>query len=110
MTATEPPLPLLTLLWRRTWGAYRPKVIRGRIRAALRVLFGRNASIPTGRYDTALGPISTWGYYGGCRLELNGGDIYWTPQGLDGWGAAPGQDLFELNRLPMSEWPRGGKK
>jgi hypothetical protein len=71
------------------------------------VLFGKSASIPKGLHDTALGPIRVRDYYGGCKLNMNGGDIYWTPDVLDGWGAAPGQDLFEAAKnAPTREWPK----
>lgn len=105
--ADEPTPPFLKYLWRRTWMAYRPMKIRGRIRGALRVLWGKSASIPKGSYDTALGPMRVTDYYGGCILNMNGGDIYWTADVLDGWGGAPGQDLFEAGQnAPTREWPR----
>ena len=78
-------------LWRRisTWGR--------RFWAALRVLRGKNASIPVGEYASAIGVIKVRDYYGGCvfTCSCRQADIYWTHDKLDGWGARSGQAKFD---------------
>jgi hypothetical protein len=86
---------------------YRRHVAWGRICGALRVLIGKNASIPKGLTDTgtALGKVRVNDYYGGCILSLPEADLYWHAWGFDGWGAGPGQAEFERADLP--EAPAG---
>lgn len=73
---------------------YERLVVRGRIVGAIRVLFGKNASVPKGEHNTALGLMSVRDYYGGLILTLPECDIYWTATKLDGWGAGLGQRKF----------------
>ncbi len=86
---------------------YRRKVLWGRLCGAARVLIGKNASIPKGlsNTETPMGRIWVEDYYGGCILSLPEGDLYWFAWGFDGWGAGPGQGLFERAELP--EAPAG---
>jgi hypothetical protein len=76
---------------------YRRHVLWGRLCGALRVLVGKNASIPVGLHNTgtALGQVRVKGYYGGCVVSLPEADLYWRAWDFDGWGAGCGQGKFD---------------
>ena len=86
-------------LIRLPWTYQRRRFV-GRVIGALRVLFGKSASIPKGEHDTAIGKVRISDYYGGCIFSIQkpderdlailarvGRDLYWTSQGYDGSGA-----------------------
>ncbi len=85
----------------RPWWAlpyeYQRHRVVGILQGAFRVLSGKNASIPKGFHNTgtALGIVEVRGYYGGCRISLPEGDLYWGATDFDGWGAGPGQRKFD---------------
>src|SRR5690606_24444168 len=56
---------------------YERLVLWGRIRGAVRVLIGKNASVPVGEHNTAIGLMRVRSYYGGLTLSLPECDIYW---------------------------------
>ena len=67
----------------------------------MRVLIGKNASVPTGHHNTDIGYVRVRSYYGGLIIGLSDCDLYWRANKYDGWGAGPGQRKF----VPPEEVP-----
>ena len=84
----------LRLFWRRWVITYRRKRMLGHLNGAFRVLIGKSASVPKGLYDTPLGRVLIRDYYGGLKLTLPQGELYWNAYCYDGWGAGEGTTLF----------------
>ena len=84
----------LRIILRKTLWCYWVRRQWGRVRGAVRVFSGKNASVPKGWHDTTIGRIRVDDYYGGLILSLGNCDLYWTAHGYDGWGAGPGQTKF----------------